>query len=162
MKHVVGNILDVKQGLIVQQVNAQGVMGSGLAKAIRAKWPVVWDEYNKWMEHPRSRMNKGRDILGQVQYIQVEPGLWVANLVGQQFYGRGGIRFTSYDALDAGFAHVKTILKIHPEMGPVNYPLIGCGLGGGNWAIVSQIIKAQLDKMEHTVWLTKDFETAQA
>ena len=30
-----GNILQVERGIIIQQVNAQGVMASGIAKAIR-------------------------------------------------------------------------------------------------------------------------------
>ena len=35
-----GNILDAK-GIIMHGCNAQGVMGSGLAKDIRERWPAV-------------------------------------------------------------------------------------------------------------------------
>ena len=42
IKH--GDILSVANGIIVHQVNAQGVMGSGLAKQIREKYPMAFDE----------------------------------------------------------------------------------------------------------------------
>lgn len=32
VKHIKGDILDVTEGIIVQQVNCFGVMGAGLAK----------------------------------------------------------------------------------------------------------------------------------
>ena len=32
---------------ICHQVNCQGVMGSGVAKAIRDKWPQVYEEYKR-------------------------------------------------------------------------------------------------------------------
>jgi len=40
-----GDILKVKSGFIVHQVNCQKVMGGGLALAIRKKWPIVYERY---------------------------------------------------------------------------------------------------------------------
>ena len=37
------DLLNSDSKYIVQQVNCQGVMGAGLAKAIADKWPVVYD-----------------------------------------------------------------------------------------------------------------------
>jgi O-acetyl-ADP-ribose deacetylase (regulator of RNase III) len=45
MQHVKGNILNVEQGVICQQVNCKLIMGAGLAKQIRNKWPQVYTEY---------------------------------------------------------------------------------------------------------------------
>ena len=43
----VGNLLDeVTTGCIIHQVNAQGVMGSGIAWAIRERYPQVWTDYS--------------------------------------------------------------------------------------------------------------------
>lgn len=37
VKYIKGDILNVTEGIIVQQVNCKGVMGAGLAKQIRDK-----------------------------------------------------------------------------------------------------------------------------
>lgn len=143
MKLHTGQILEeVTSGLILQQVNAQGVMGSGFAKAIREKWPVVWEVYSNTVGPAYSQKNSGRDLLGKVIIVEVGPSLYIANIVGQQFFGRENKRYTSYDALDLGLAEIARLnnddrLEIH-------YPPIGCGLGGGKWPIVAQIIEEHL------------------
>lgn len=45
IKSIKGNILNVTEGIIVQQVNCHGIMGAGLAKQIRDKWPSAYDSY---------------------------------------------------------------------------------------------------------------------
>lgn len=79
MKHVKGDILTTptqnEDTVICHQVNCCGVMGAGLAKQIRDKWPVVFDEYKKIC---------GADKLGNSQTVQVAPQLYVANLFGQR------------------------------------------------------------------------------
>lgn len=140
---MIGNILDVKDGIICHQVNAQGVMGSGVAKEIRARYPQVWTDYNTtiWtLEKP----------MGQVIFTKITPDLWVASIVGQEFYGNDGKRYTSYDALADGFQEVARRARIGDFS--VHYPLIGCGLGGAKWAIVSAIINAELGSIPHTLW----------
>ena len=42
-----GNLLDSNADIIIHQVNCQGAMNSGVAKAIREKWPIVFDKYSK-------------------------------------------------------------------------------------------------------------------
>ena len=149
----IGNVLtEVKKGIIVQQVNAQGGMGSGFAKSIMDKWPLVKDRYAGWIGLPYTQAESGRNYLGQVLYVEVEPGLYVANIVGQQFFGKDGKRYTSYDALDLGFEDVCKVAKAS-GITEVHYPLIGAGLGGGNWSIISAIINAQLDTIHHTLWV---------
>ena len=49
IKFVNGNILTFPERdedtIICHQVNCKGVMGAGLAKQIRDKWPDVYDRY---------------------------------------------------------------------------------------------------------------------
>ena len=98
-------------------------MGAGLAKQIRDKWPVVFDEYKKIC---------GTDRLGDSQTVQVAPQLYVANLFGQLNYGRDK-RQTNYAALAAA---IFGEMKVHPNATfRIPYGL-GCGLAGGNWVTV--------------------------
>lgn len=159
-KERIGNIAeDVKYGIIVQQVNAQGVMGSGVAAALRAKYPKIWEEYSFHIPHkqsPDAPADQGASFMGKVIFTRVDSGittdqmLVVASVVAQQFFGRDGKKYTSYDALDTALAKVAAYAR-HAEL-PIHYPLIGAGLGGGNWSIISAIINANFDKMDHTLW----------
>lgn len=126
-----GDILDIQTGIIVQQANAMGVMGAGLARQIRDKYPKNYKEYIKAIQN-------GAD-LGDVIYVEINDLLYIANIIGQLEYGRNG-RFTSYNSLKLGlykidrFADLKN-LRVYIPYG------IGCGLGGGDWTIVSNFIE---------------------
>ncbi len=134
----IGDIRDVRKGeMLVHCVNCQGSMGAGLAKSIKNKWPEVYQDYV-------SHVNKSKkvNLLGTVRYF-ITDGPIVANLFGQLNYGTGA-RFVSYDALDAGFEAIAEEFRQMPEKIVVNFPLIGCGLAGGYWPVVKEIIEARL------------------
>lgn len=40
IKTVYGNIFDATEDIICHQVNCQGVMGAGVAKALYQRWPL--------------------------------------------------------------------------------------------------------------------------
>jgi O-acetyl-ADP-ribose deacetylase (regulator of RNase III) len=144
-----GNVLrEVKRGIILQQVNAQGMMGSGIAKEIRERWPQVWEDYAALLGPSYTQKDSGRGFLGRVIVTEVENELFIASIVGQQFFGRDKKRYTSYDALDEGTKWLQDIVMNYP----VHHPLLGCGLGGGSWPIVAAIIADNLgDKT--TLWV---------
>ena len=48
IKVKLGDICSVNSGIIVHGCNAQGVMGSGVAKAIRLKYPQVFEDYKNF------------------------------------------------------------------------------------------------------------------
>lgn len=153
MKHCIGNLVkSVTSGVILHQVNCQGVMGSGIAKELRETYPVVYETY-------LDKFNENADIgaptwtlLGRIQLISVSDTLWVCNIFAQDQYGRDGSRFTSYDALDSAFRKLSLDLPVHGLSGAdCHHPLIGCGLGGGNWNVVRHIIEHRLGN-ETTVW----------
>ena len=44
---VKGDLLDAKETIIAHQVNCQKRMNSGVAKAIREKYPIVFERYEE-------------------------------------------------------------------------------------------------------------------
>lgn len=46
--HVKGNLLDSNCDYICHQVNCKGVMGAGIAKQIRDRWPWVFISYHAY------------------------------------------------------------------------------------------------------------------
>lgn len=129
------DILDVKKGYILHQVNCRGVMGGGVAKAIRSKFPKCFPPYNTlckglpWL--------KRFLLLGHAQIIDVEQDLHVVNLFGQ-LDTSANERQTEYGALSG--ALTQFVLLREPGK-PIYIPyMIGCGLGGGDWTIVSHML----------------------
>ena len=137
MEFINGDITDITSGIICHQVNCQGVMGAGVALAIKRKWKIVYFTY-------RETYRNGNLQLGNVTYIVVEPGIVVANLCGQDRYGRKGIH-TNYEALHKAIYHIsETRASAIKQVGiriPVYFPnRMGCGLAGGDRNIVIEII----------------------
>lgn len=143
MKVVRGDILDAKHGIICHQVNCQLVMGAGLAKQIRDKYPIVFSEYSKLSG--TVPMNKR---LGKCQVVEVKPkDLFVANLFGQFAYGRIGVH-TDYGALAMAMGklnewHMQNCHRDFPIWVPYG---IGCGLAGGDWKRVVEVVESQVPK----------------
>src|SRR6476659_7408430 len=99
MKIVQGDICDASERMILQGCNAQGVMGSGVAKAIRAKWSKVYDEYV--LRHKQGL------FYGNVVFVQVEENKCVACIITQDKYGYDGQKYARYSALVKGLEEVR-------------------------------------------------------
>lgn len=121
------------------QVNAMGVMGGGIALAIKQKYPYVYDIYRCFCGGKNGGYKEKSEILGQVCYILENDGVTIANLFGQYSYGRT-TRYTDYDGLQ------KALQDLHDKAGSVGKSIvvipynIGCGLAGGDWTIVEPMI----------------------
>ena len=138
--YVKGNLLDSDCNYICHQVNCQGVMGSGVAKQIKERWPEVYEAYQeKHARYKRVGLNQN-DMLGDMGVVYIpERDIFVINMYTQRDYGYDGKRYTSYDA----FADVLSMLAaLIPDGKTIAFPKnIGCGLGGGNWKVISALIE---------------------
>lgn len=142
------NICDVTEGVILHGVNCQGVMGSGVAKQLRDKYPEIfikyYAKYKIFEKYPQK-------LLGSVVPVSVSDDLEIWNCFTQLYYGKDGIKYASYDALDSCLKSVRDSI---PEYEPIHIPyLIGAGLGGLKESIVLAMIEELL--AEKTVYLHK-------
>jgi len=145
-----GSLLDASSGILVHGCNAKGVMGSGIAKLIRAGFPENYVVYRKaFKEHGLS--------LGQVIWFKLSdnPKRVIANAITQQNYGRDpNVRYVDYDAIKASFNIIAELAKKYNL--PVHYPKIGGGLGNGDWTIIKPIIDDCLDGLTHKLWIPEN------
>lgn len=137
IKYIKGDLLEAKQEYIVHQVNCQGVMGSGVAKAIKDKYPEVFRHYKRLV---KDKQISNKDLLGIVQFVAVSSDKEIVNLFSQDHYLPRTTKHTNYDAMTKGFETIKELVAEDLAM-----PKIGCGLGGGDWKIVSAIIESVFD-----------------
>jgi O-acetyl-ADP-ribose deacetylase (regulator of RNase III) len=124
--------------ILVHVCNDLGRWGKGFVVAISKRWPEPERAYRAWHARKEPPFE-----LGAVQFVPVEPGLWVANLIGQHGLGtRKGVPPIRYPALRTGLA---TVAQRASDLGAtVHMPRIGCGLAGGHWEEVSGLVEEQL------------------
>lgn len=141
MKLIKGNLLDTECYQIAHGCNAQGVMGSGVAKAIRDEWPEVYEFY-------RNAYDSRGLSLGEIITVPLNNGKKIVhNCITQDKFGRSGEKFVNYGAL------AKCLLTISQKSDTVTerynavaIPEIGCGLGGGDIGILYELC-ADIEKM---------------
>jgi O-acetyl-ADP-ribose deacetylase (regulator of RNase III) len=134
MNTIYKDILEIKYGIIAHQCNAKGVMGAGLALALRTKWPQVFDNYYEGLM--RKKVNEG-----DCQLVEVGTNLMVANLIAQREYGREKHRcYTEYDLLYQSLLSLRD--QAEEKKLPIFLPyLMGCGLAGGDWNVVHEMME---------------------
>lgn len=155
----IGNLLNHPDKFIAHGCNAQGQMGSGVAKAIRDKYPKAYEVY-------RAQYERAGLMLGSVVVASCTPHT-VLNCITQEFYGRDGAMYVSYDAIERSIQTIDELARQeraqivttcdrqgHPDLIPrVGYPLIGGDLGGGDWAVISKIIEDCAEHHQPIVYL---------
>lgn len=125
--------------VIAHVCNDLGGWGKGFVLAISKRWPEPEASYRAW-----HRGRAGNDFaLGASQVVQVQPGLWVGNMIAQHGTKTGSagppIR---YDALERALG---TLAPLVLERGAtVHMPRIGCGLAGGKWERIEPLIIHEL------------------
>lgn len=140
MKYVRQDLLKVERGVIAHGCNYVGVMGAGVAKFVKDKYPQAFVEYAKWLAEFIERKN----ALGKCNFVRINEDITIANCITQ------GLQ--SFDGQMATPAAIKSSLELafivaELEEKPIYLPKIGAGLGGLDWdkdvePIVSELATA--------------------
>ena len=106
--------------------------------ALSRKWPLPERKYREW------HRQQGRNLeAGAVQFVEVEEGIRVANLVGQHEIRRPNNDIPiRYEAVRTGLASVAA--EATRLRASVHLPRIGTGLAGGSWDKIVPIIETEL------------------
>lgn len=155
MNNIVGDLLARSRGILVQGCNAQGKMGSGLAKAVRDQFPKAYDDYIA--AHAAHGLRVGQVVFSVVRSTGSTPTLVIANAITQEFYGRDpNRRYVDYDGVQRAFEAIAHAARTWDL--PVFYPLIGCGLANGQWAKVGPRIDHALAGLDHALVTPRPLE----
>ncbi len=149
-----GNLLDATEPFIVHGCHARGVMGSGVALAVKTMYPEAYEEYRRFCADRPSL----HDVLGHNVIVPVKlptgEDRFVVNAITQRHFGNNGAKYVSYDAVDECLYRLTLAIRTSGRFGPGDFPdiampKIGAGLGGGNWETIEAIIGHRLK--EHNV-----------
>lgn len=148
-----GDILNSGADIICHQVNCLGVMGAGLAAQIKRANPQLFKKY-----HDTCIRSTATSLIATTLFLpvdHVDSRQVIANCFAQEGYGRGACQ-TQYDALEACLKRVRSTAAVGNLSVAIPYGM-GCGLAGGDWSRVSDIIDRVFAgcSFEVTIWKLK-------
>lgn len=132
IKYVTGDLLTSNLQVIAHGCNCHGLMGSGIAKQIRATWPNVYEVY-------RLKYQVMGLELGTILPVRTLDGRMVVNCMTQYDCGHDGKLYVDYDAIESCIAAINNHVEAW-EVTEVGFPFIGAGLGNGQWDKIENII----------------------
>jgi O-acetyl-ADP-ribose deacetylase (regulator of RNase III) len=145
-----GNLLACEEMFILHGCNAQGVMGAGVALAIRKRYPSAYEAYREIFAQ------YGLHTGGLITSIQPDNKI-VFNGITQKWFGRDGKNYVSYDAVREVVKSVDHIMRDYAiaegELPRVAMPKIGAGLAGGCWLTIQDILEEFSTKFQPIVYV---------
>jgi O-acetyl-ADP-ribose deacetylase (regulator of RNase III) len=124
---------------IVQVVNDKTANwgGGGFAVSVRRKFPQVQEDFLRWAEEKHDALR-----LGAVHFARPADDIWVASVVAQKGYGPSARPRVRYSALHDGLQQVAR--RARTESANIHMPRIGCGLAGGSWDVVEELVRTTM------------------
>lgn len=138
--------------VIAHIVNDEGRWGSGFVVALSRRWREPEEHYRMWCQVPTHLawcQGEGLPQLGNIQVVGVEHDIAVANMMAQHGVRRSATapRAVDYQALKSCLHRLGDATVVYEQHGiipSIHMPRIGCGLGGGDWAVVEPLIQSTL------------------
>lgn len=127
MREVIGNLLAADEAAIGHGVNTKGLMGAGIARAIREAYPQISGAYIEWCKQAKG---------GDVFTYKVSDERYIVNIASQEQPGADA----RYEWLAAGLAQAVNDM-VALNIYKLALPRIGAGIGGLDWSAVKIIIK---------------------
>lgn len=152
-------IEDSKYDVFCHQTNCQGVMGAGIALQIKIMYPEVAIEdraYFRKYKDKEAEWSSNTKMLGTNLYVKTHDGRTCVNMYAQFHYRNDGTRKTDYDAFRKCIIRLQNKLLLSDPGLRVGFPYgIGCGLGGGDWAVIYDMIKTLSTIVKQDVFIVR-------
>jgi O-acetyl-ADP-ribose deacetylase (regulator of RNase III) len=148
MNQIKANLFDVFETTTARAFghvcNCQGVMQSGIALQVKEKYPEVYVAY-KEAEKLHKEVFQIRGLkLGTISSAKIlnYDSKFGYNLHAQEFYGYGGKRYLSYEAIYTGLEFVRDDMS-RRSLRTILFPFnMGCDRAGGDWNVVEAMIES--------------------
>lgn len=162
MKQHNGDIFAGEWNGMVHCANLHNVMGGGIARLVRAKFPEAYEADSKVSDPKLGSFSFASVCVCTEFNLKVD----VFNLYGQKGIGNDGHpmnRNARYDAIHDGVWSICELIscKYPNKQYKLAFPYgMGCGLAGGDWNIVSAIlesVEAGYDNIEFEIYKLQVF-----
>lgn len=155
MKTVTGNLITLAKdnvfNVIVHGCNCYCAMGAGIAPQIAAAFPGETGPEAVDARTEPGDLGKLGDFSVGTWTDEEYRTIFIINAYTQGDKSRTE-QMTDYDAVRSCFSKIAKSLRLMSAFTPrVGYPMIGAGLGGGDWEVISKIIDEELEGFDHTL-----------
>lgn len=134
--------LDGAFDVIVHGCNCHCTMGAGIAKQIRKRFPEAYEADLQTRRGAREKLGS----FSTADIVRGEARFVVVNAYTQFNWSGAGIK-ADYEAIRIAMAGIR---KSYGGK-RIGYPMIGAGLAGGDWSVISAIIDEELAGERHTL-----------
>lgn len=135
-----GNIFDSNCDAIVNPVNCVGVMGAGLAKQFKEKYPHMFWEYKQRCESGGMSPSMSSFHKTYPEHYELGNPKYIVNFATKNHWkDKSKLQY-----IDNGMAFLAGILRERIELKSIAFPKLGCGLGGLDWEDVKPIMERRL------------------
>lgn len=149
-----GDLLNSTADLIIHQCNCSPAFGSGVALAVRNKYPIAYETHIKDVSTAFTR----KDLLGKIHPVKVKdnPSVqYIVNMYGQLNCGNDGKRYTSYDAIYECLEKVKQY-ALGKGLKSVALPYgMSSVRGGASWKVILAMVESIFEDTEIYVEIWK-------
>ena len=150
-KTINGDLLEAT-GFIIHGCNNLGIMGSGVARGIKNRFPGAYQIYNQAFQ-------ANQLALGSITVWRVSNEKWIVNAVTQTLGDQIPLKLQALsESFEAALNFIiVTELSEKRILGsiPICFPLIGAGRGGGDWNIINSILNKTLKKHNADYLITR-------
>lgn len=146
-----GDIFQSKANVLVNPVNLEGVMGAGLAKEFKRRYPNTFDEYKR--SCLVGELNRGRILFSRIMAGDAPIGTseWILHFPTKHRWREP----SSLRLIEWGLQQFRRDERSYTTTA---FPALGCGLGGLDWETqVYPLMERYLSKagIDATVYLYK-------
>ena len=142
IKYVKGDLFASKADIIAHGCNCRDGFGSGVAREVAHRFPKAKYSYHKKYDEEGWK-------LGEVQFVMVNDGSYIANCATQDQYMPRGVCHANYPAIRKS---METVKKFAQGKGfSIAIPKIGAGLAGGDWNVIEKILEEVFNDYDVTV-----------
>lgn len=138
------DLLD-RQIFLLHQVNTLGVMGAGVALTFAQKYPQMFEDYYEYCQ-------TAPVLIGTTLIYQTD-NIYIVNLFGQHLTHK--VRDTNYEAIYSALSLFSQTVSHFPDA-IIALPLnMSSGLAGGNWNIISTMVKELFRDLPNTIYIVQ-------
>lgn len=144
VREISSDLFKTNADILVNTVNCVGVMGAGIAKEFKKKFPAMFADY-------KSECNKGKLAPGKLHIWKEELlGLVIVNFPTKRHWRMP----SQIEDIELGLNALKKFLKDYPNS-TVALPALGCGHGGLEYNQIKSLILKHLNGAKSEVLLLK-------
>lgn len=135
-----GDIFKSKATVLTNPVNSVGVMGAGLAKEFKRRWPESYKRYRSRCISDQIRPGHPYLDRNQTPYLLHFP-------TKENYWDRSRLEDIAF-----GLERTSALLDFW-DITSIAIPALGCGLGGLDWEVVHDVIVEKLDREDRKIEL---------